>query len=129
MWRLFQRELLNTAKRLGQLSVADLYSQLVDLPEKPIILDIRGRLEIQTFPYIIPGALLATNVSFSAMIPWIPPQSTVVVYASDDIPDNGIPLRVISLVSKGYALNGGLRAWHQARLPLESVAKYQWCSR
>jgi hypothetical protein len=129
MWRLFQRQLQNAAKRLSRLSAADLYSKLADLLEKPIIVDIRECREIETFPYIIPGALLTTNVSLSAMIPWIPPRSTVVVYAFDDIPDNCTPLGAIAHASRGYVLNGGLRAWHRAGLPLESVTKYQWCSR
>jgi hypothetical protein len=126
VWRFFQR---HVQKQLNPLSAADLYSQLADLSEKPIIVDIRERREIETFPYIIPGALLSANVSFSAMIPWIPPRSAVVLYASDSIPDDCNPPRVIKLASRGYVLDGGLRAWYTAGLPLESVSRYQWCSR
>jgi hypothetical protein len=129
MWRLFQRQLRNTAMRLSRLSAADLYSKLGDLLERPIIVDIRECREIETFPFMIPGALLTTNVSLSSMIPWIPPRSTVVVYAFDDIPHNCTLLPVIALAPKGYVLNGGLRAWHKASLPLESVTGHEWCSR
>jgi rhodanese-related sulfurtransferase len=126
VWRFFQRQV---QKRLNPLSPADLYSQLAGRPEKPIIIDIRERREIEAFPYIIPGALVSANVSFSVMIPWIPPRSTVVLYASDNIPDHCNAPSVITLVSRGYVLDGGLRAWHEAGLPLESVTKYQRCSR
>lgn len=129
MWKLFQQRRQKMEEELSQLSASDLHSQLVTFSDKFVIFDIRGRREVEMFPYIIPGALLTTNVSLSAMISSIPPQSTVVLYASDNIPDNCIPHWAMGPGLRGCVLNGGLRAWYTARLPMESVTKYQWCSR
>ncbi len=95
MWRLFQQR-QQMEEQLSQLGAADLYSQLVNCPDKLIVFDIREYSEIEIFPYIIPGAFLTTNVSLSATIPSIQPQSTVVLYASGQIPDNCNPVQAMA---------------------------------
>jgi len=121
MWRLFQRQHPSMQGSIAQISPAGLSSILVNCPDKLIIFDLREYNEIELYPYIIPGALLTTNVSLPTLMPSIPLRSAVVLYAADQTPKNYSLLRLRALGSKFYVLNGGLRAWWEAHLPLESV--------
>lgn len=125
MWRLFQRQRRSMDEPIPQISPEDLSSMFVDCPNKPIMFDLRTRKEVDLYPYVIPGALLTTNVSVSTLLPSIPPRSTVVLYAAEQTPNNCSLARWQAPDSRFYMLKGGLRAWWEAHLPLESVQ----CSR
>jgi hypothetical protein len=93
-----------------------------------ILFDLRQLQEIEQFSYSIPGALLTTNVNFPVLVRWVPPASTVAVFASESIPSHderlGLPARKMTL----YALDGGLRSWCKAGLPVEPVTLSDWRS-
>ena len=69
----------------------------------------------------IPGALLTANVNFEELVPWIPPDTFVVLYATAEMPVRyaGIPL--LSRELRFCSLEGGLRSWREAGLPLEQL--------
>ncbi|MGH9686852.1 MAG: rhodanese-like domain-containing protein [Candidatus Acidiferrales bacterium] len=87
-----------------------------------ILLDLRGAHEIEKHTYSIPGALLTFNVDLAALIRWIPPSSTVVMFAAETIAAHDGRLRPSGRRLKVYSLEGGLQAWCQAGLPIEPVA-------
>lgn len=125
MWKWFQRQRLSMEEPIPPISPEDLSSLFVNCRNKPITFDLRGHKEIDLYPYAIPGALLTTNVSLPTLMPSIPPRSTVVLYAAEQTPTNCRLARWRALDSRFYVLKGGLRAWWEAHLPLESVQ----CSR
>lgn len=92
------------------------------LGEGLILLDLRGVHEIEKRTYSIPGALLTINVDLAALVRWIPPNSTVVMFAADTIAAHDGRCRVFGRGLKVYSLEGGLQAWCKAGLPVEPVA-------
>lgn len=86
-----------------------------------ILFDLRELHEIEKFCFSIPGALLTTHMNFTAMLRWVPRPSTVAVFASDTIPSHDARLHVRTKNVTLYALDGGLRSWCKAGLPVESV--------
>lgn len=86
-----------------------------------ILFDLRELQEIEQFSYSIPGALLTTNVSFRTLIRWVPAASTVAVFASESIPPYDARLRLPPRNMTLCALDGGLRSWCKAGLPVEPV--------
>lgn len=123
MWKLFQRQRQSMEEPIPQISPEDLSSLFANGPNKLIVFDLRTHEEIDLYAYMIPGALLTTNVSLPTLVPSIPPRSTVVLYAAEQTPNNFHLPRLRAPDSKFYVLKGGLRAWWEAHLPLESV---QW---
>ncbi|MGA9885264.1 MAG: hypothetical protein WBQ34_16235 [Candidatus Acidiferrales bacterium] len=95
---------------------------LSDHSEGLILLDLRGVHEIEKHTYSIPGALLTFNVDLAALVRWIPPNSTVVVFAAETIAAHDGRLRVSGRKLKVYSLEGGLQAWCESGLPLEPIA-------
>jgi len=87
-----------------------------------ILFDLRELQEIEKFSYSIPGALLTTNASFSTLMRWVPPASTIAVYASETIPAHDARLCPRMKKLKLYSLDGGLRSWCKLGLPVEPVA-------
>jgi rhodanese-related sulfurtransferase len=92
-------------------------------PDRLIVFDLREISEVEEYPHAIPGALLTTHVEISMLIPWVPPNTIVVLYAATDVPRRFAHLRVPEDEIKLYALRGGLRSWWQAGLPLEDFAE------
>lgn len=86
-----------------------------------ILFDLRELQEIEKFSYSIPGALLTTNTSFPTLIRWVPPASTIAVFASETVPSDDARLRLRMKKLKLYSLDGGLRSWCKAGLPVEPV--------
>lgn len=86
-----------------------------------ILFDLRELHEVEKFSYSIPGALLTANVSFPALVWWVPPASTVAIFSSESIPSAGARLRLPIRKMTLYALDGGLRSWCKAGLPIEPV--------
>ena len=87
-----------------------------------ILFDLRELHEIEDFSYSIPGALLTTNVNFPLLVRWVPPASTVAVFASETLSRTDARLRLPARRMTLYALDGGLRSWCKAGLPVEPVA-------
>ena len=93
-----------------------------------ILFDLRELEEIEKFSFSIPGSLLTTHVSFSALLRWVPPASTVAVFASETISSHDARLRLRKKKFKLYSLDGGLRSWCKAGLPIEPVTLSDWRS-
>lgn len=106
---------------MSQISVVELASLLVLAAEGLMIFDVREVNEVEEHPYAIPGALLTTNVNLDALVPWIPLNTIVVLYATANIPARYAFLHLLSGQVRFYALEGGLRSWTEAGLPLEDV--------
>jgi rhodanese-related sulfurtransferase len=87
-----------------------------------LLFDLREMEEIEKFSFSIPGALLTTNVNFATLFRWIPPASTVAVFASETIQPHDTRLRLQPKKLSLYSLDGGLRSWCKAGLPVEPVA-------
>jgi rhodanese-related sulfurtransferase len=87
-----------------------------------ILFDLRELEEIEKFSFSIPGALLTTNVNLPRLVRWVPPTSTVAVFASESIPSHDARLRVRTQKITFYSLDGGLRSWCKAGLPVEPVS-------
>jgi hypothetical protein len=103
------------------ISAADLSVLLQTLCSRLIVLDLRRRDELEEYPYIIPGALLTTEVDLPTLIGWVPPQTWVVLYATDTIPKSHSRLHLLREDLSFYVLSGGLRAWWSGDLAMDSV--------
>jgi hypothetical protein len=88
---------------------------------KLMILDLRQRDEVEEYPRIIPGALLTAGMDVPALVGWVPPQTWVVLYATDRIPGSCSRLHLLRNDLSFYVLSGGLRAWWAADLAMDSV--------
>jgi rhodanese-related sulfurtransferase len=131
MWKFLQRFRRDRAENANQendcesrtislISAAELASCLMRAPDSLIVFDLRDYSEIESYPCAIRGALLTFNVNLNALVPWIPAETIVVLYGAADIP----PHQTLHLLSKGLrfvALEGGLRSWQVAGLPLEHL--------
>lgn len=89
---------------------------------KIMIFDLREPAEIDAYPYAIQDALLTINIDLDALIPWIPPKTVVVLYASGNLPAHCDLPNPDSRKLKFLALKDGLHAWREAGLPMEDVA-------
>ncbi|MGH9738123.1 MAG: rhodanese-like domain-containing protein [Candidatus Acidiferrales bacterium] len=113
---------LGFESRVDVINAASL-ARLSDQPgEGLILLDLRGVHEIEKHTYSIPGALLTINVELATLVRWIPPNSTVVMFADETIAAHDGRLRVAGRKLKVYSLEGGLQAWCESGLPIEPVA-------
>jgi hypothetical protein len=131
MWRLlrmFRRTRDGNANQrnrgqtgISPISAANLASIFGRAPDSLIIFDLCESAEINAYPSTIPGALFTTNVSLGALVPWIPPKTIVVVYATADIPDRYALVHFLSKEMKLYALEGGLLSWQKADSPMEQL--------
>jgi rhodanese-related sulfurtransferase len=91
-----------------------------------MIFDLRESTEIEGHPYAIPGALLTINVDFDVLIPWIPPGTVVILYATTGMPTRYACIHLLSRELRFYVLEGGLRSWWEAGLPLEQLVLGDW---
>jgi hypothetical protein len=119
MWKLFQRN--RPLREMAEISAADLLVGLQPLCSNLIILDLRGKNEVEHYPYIVPGALLTTKVDVPALIGWLPPRNWVVLYATDNFPSSYFRLHRLGNDLSFYVLSGGLRAWWSAGFAMETV--------
>lgn len=122
MWKLFQRK--QALRGMVELSAESLSGLPEPLAGKLVILDLRGRDEVEQYPYIIPGGLLTTKIDPPTLIGWAPPQSWVVLYAMDRIPQSCSRLHLLRNDLSFYVLTGGLRAWWATGLEMDSVDHY-----
>jgi rhodanese-related sulfurtransferase len=122
VWKLFQRK--QVFRGMIEISALDLSALLEPPDSRLIVLDLRRRHEVEEYPYIIPGALLSTQVDLSALVSWLPPRTWVVLYAMDSIPKSCSRLRLLRDDLSFYVLDGGLRSWWRANLAMDSVEHY-----
>jgi rhodanese-related sulfurtransferase len=107
---------------ISTISAAELASLFVRAPSRLMILDLRESAEIDGNPCAIPGALLTYKVNLQMLVPWIPPETTVILCSASDIPDRYSSLPVFhSKNPRFFALEGGLQSWHEAGLPTEQL--------
>ena len=107
-----------------KISAWDLSVLLKSLGGRLIVFDLRGPDEAEQYPYIIPGALLTTETELAALIGWLPPSTPIVLYAMDRIPQSCSQLGLLRNDLSFYTLIGGLRAWWDADLEMDSVERY-----
>lgn len=107
-----------------ELTAENLSGLLEPLFSKLIMLDLRRREEVEQYPYIIRGGLLTTKIDPPTLIEWVPPQSWVILYAMDRIPQSCSHLHLLRNDLSFYVLSGGLRAWWAAGLQMDSVDHY-----
>lgn len=124
MWKLFQRN--QALSGIVEISALDLSVLLKRLCSRLIVFDLRRRDEVEQYPYIIPGALLTTNVELPALIlsGWLPPSTPLVLYATERIPQSCSRLHLLRNDLSFNVLTGGLRAWWDANLEMASVDHY-----
>jgi len=121
MWT-FLRALLRIQETApSKLDPIQLVSLLWCASEKLMIFDLRALAEVEEYPRTIPGALLTTHVDMHMLIPWVPAETIVILYATEDVPRHFAQLLVSSDGPKVQLLDGGLRSWWQAGLPMETV--------
>lgn len=107
--------------RISQISAVELASLCRRAPDQLMIFDLRESAEIEGHPYTIPGALLTSNVNFEALVPWIPPDTVIVLYATAGMPVRYACTHLLSRELRFCALEGGLRSWRETGLPLEQL--------
>ncbi len=103
------------------MSAAELASFLARAPDSLMVFDLRDYNEIESYPCAIRGALLTFNVNLDALVPWIPPETIVVLYGAADIPPRQALFHLLSKGRRFVVLEGGLRSWQEAGLPLEQL--------
>lgn len=123
MWKI-PKNPLSKATRVDSINVTEFLQLLESVPDKILIFDVRDRSEIKAYPRIIPQALLATDLSLPALMPWLPPEMWVVLYAENSISRNYETLPTLRPDARFRALEGGLRAWWEARLETEPANLY-----
>jgi membrane protein DedA with SNARE-associated domain/rhodanese-related sulfurtransferase len=94
--------------------------RLMDAGEDVVVVDLRGRLDFEADPVVIPGALRIDPAALEDDDPGIPRDREIVLYCS--CPNEATSARVaLSLHRRGIwrvrPLDGGLRAWRAAGLP------------
>lgn len=89
--------------------------------ERLILFDLRHPAELEKFPFVIPGALLTTRVTVLELADWIPPQAIVVLYGADHISAYSDLIERLPHDAHFYLLEGGVKAWQHARLPMEDA--------
>jgi hypothetical protein len=122
MWKIFQRD--RELRGMAEISAADLSDLLKPLCSRLIVLDLRRRDEVEEYPHIIPGALLTTEVDLPTLIGCVPPQTWVVLYATDTISESHSRLHLLREDLSFHVLSGGLRAWWSADLTMDAVDHY-----
>jgi len=103
------------------ISNEELVALLGQIGEKLILFDLRPSAEVERFPYIIPGALLTTHAKLLDLAHWIPPEAIVVLYGAEKISAYFDLLTLLHRDTHFYLLERGIKAWRQARLPMEAV--------
>lgn len=138
MWHVFEtfrkQKIANAAapdrserRRATEIGPRELSLLLAHIADRLLIFDLRRPSEIERYPFMIPDALLTTNVDLFELVRWIPPETIIVLYATEQIPRDCAVSDVGANESTIYVLKGGLKSWLEARLPTEPVL--QWSGR
>jgi rhodanese-related sulfurtransferase len=134
----FSNYFSNAFARLRRMAACEALAHPIDAPSLAslsdraganlIVFDLRDLQEIEKFSYSIPGALLTTNLNFRMLVRWVPAASTLAVFASETLSPHDARLRLPARKITLYALDGGLRSWCKAGLPVEPVTLSDWRS-
>jgi rhodanese-related sulfurtransferase len=128
MWKMMHALLGSTnepSSALGSNATLINNDQLVaiygQIGEKLIAFDLRRAGEVERFPYVIPGSLLTTRVNLVDLANWIPPEAVVVLCGAGRISEHYDLIRLLPQDAHFYLLEGGIKSWVQAQLPMEPV--------
>jgi rhodanese-related sulfurtransferase len=109
-------------RRMSKISAAELASLIETTPERVIIFDLRDYDAVALYPFAIPGALPAFRVDVEVLLHWVPPESVVVLYATDAIPASFACIHLVATKLNFRVLEGGLGSWRDAGFPMEYVS-------
>jgi membrane protein DedA with SNARE-associated domain/rhodanese-related sulfurtransferase len=87
-----------------------------------VVVDVRSRRAIETFPYVIPGAILIPREEVEERREEIPTGKELVLYCccSDDAESARVAILLNKKdVERVHPLSGGIEAWHARRYPVE----------
>ncbi len=97
---------------------ADKFARLVGTPQCPAIVDIRSDAEYAAEPRFIPGALRRALAATPGWAGDFAGRSVVVVGQAGGAPDHGVAAWLRQAGADAEILDGGLRGWAAAGLPL-----------
>lgn len=106
---------------LSPISIVELVALFGRIPDSLMVFDLRDAAEIEKCPCAIPRALLTFNVNLEALVPWIPPETVVVLYGTVDIPARYALIHRRSPKVRFHGLRGGLQSWRKNGQPIEQV--------
>jgi rhodanese-related sulfurtransferase len=123
-YKFFQRRRLLRELRAARITVAELRERL-DAGENPLILDLRGSVELERDPSVIQGAVHLLVEDIEKRHREFPRDRDIVVYCS--CPNEVTAARVaLSLQRKGFTrvrpLLGGIDAWRKQNYPMDPRA-------
>lgn len=128
MWNIVHKFLGNQYGSPNSNATSISIDQLVSLyqsdRERLIVLDLRHVDDVERFPYVIPEALLTTQASLPELVDWIPPQAIVILYGADRISAHADLIASLPQDAHFYLLEGGIKSWRQAKLPVERVDQF-----
>lgn len=121
-YKYWQRQRLLHELRMARISVEELRQKL-DAGEKPVILDLRSRTELELNPSIISGAIHLEFDEFARRHHEFPHDRDIIVYCS--CPNEETSARVaLQFHRRGFTrvrpLLGGVDAWRQHNFPMEA---------
>ncbi len=119
-YKYWQRRSLLRELRTAQITVDELRRK-VEAGEKPVILDVRSRLELERDPSIIEGAVHLALEEIEKLRNQFPHDRDIVVYCS--CPNEASAAKVALLLQRhGFTrvrpLRGGIDAWREASHPM-----------
>jgi rhodanese-related sulfurtransferase len=117
-----QRKRVLHQLRMARITAAELRRKL-DAGEKPAIIDLRSKAELQTDPTIILGAIHIELDAIETNSDRIPRDRDVIVYCS--CPNEVSSARVALLlrrkgITRIHPLQGGIAAWREENYPTEN---------
>jgi membrane protein DedA with SNARE-associated domain len=117
----WQRQRLLHELRMARITVEELRQKL-DAGEKPVILDLRSRAELESNPSVISGAIHFDLGEFAKRHHEFPRDRDIIVYCS--CPNEVTSARVaLQFHRKGFTrvrpLLGGIDAWRDNKFPME----------
>jgi rhodanese-related sulfurtransferase len=120
-YKYYQRRRLLKELRVARITVDELRQKL-DAGEKPVILDLRSKVELEQDPSLIPGAMHFVIDEIEQRRHEFPMDQDIIVYC--DCPNEVTSARVaLMLQRKGFTrvrpLLGGIEAWRNGNHPME----------
>jgi rhodanese-related sulfurtransferase len=97
--------------------------RLVGTPKCPILIDVRSQDEFAADPHLIPSAIHGAIDRLEDRVEPAGGQSAVVICHKGSSPSQGAAALLRHRGIPAEALEGGLEAWRQARLPVVPFAK------
>jgi membrane protein DedA with SNARE-associated domain/rhodanese-related sulfurtransferase len=120
-YKYWQRRRLLRELRMARITVEELRKK-VDAGEKPVILDLRSRAELEFDPHVISGAIHLDMAEFGKRHQEFPRDRDIILYCS--CPNEESSARMaLQFHRKGFTrvrpLLGGIDAWRSNKFPLE----------